>query len=262
MLDGSVLDLPRAVRLALWGSAFLAGDTDLPSALRAVQRDDEPHSVSGAAGAAFLADLLPELATSGATGLRVVLPAPGDPFGLTGAPSFTAEATDVGEAVLVDRGPLHLGLVPHVTEFGSALEPGAMVDWHVSHVQAARPSAESLGDADRSLREAMRTATEALAGLDVSRWREDAADRIVGVRDGALRRDAVPRGLDARAARVVTSAARVRAIAALALEDDGASVSGWEATERSRTLREVDAVARRALATAVNSQAPETRTFR
>ena len=261
MLHAS-LDLPRAVRLALWGSAFLARDVDLPSVLRAVQRDDEPHSVSGAAAATSLADLLPDLAASGASALRVVLPVPGDPFGLAGPPSFTAEATDAGEAVLVEAGRAPIGLVPHVTEFGSTVEPGALVDWHAWQAEPAPPPAESLTDADRSLREAMRTATEALAGLDVSRWREDPADRIAGVRDGGLPRDAVPRGLDQRAARVLTSAARVRAIAALALEDDGASVTGWEAVERARTLREVDAVARRSMVTAVNSRVPQSPTSR
>ena len=262
MPDGAALDLPRGVRLALWGSAFLARETDLPSVLRAVQRDDETHTVSGVTSAGDLAELLPDLAASGATALRVVLPAPGDPFGLAGPADFTVEATDAGEAVLVEGGPVPLGLVPHVTEFGSVLEPGAIVDWRVSQVQPPRPLAESLGDADRSLREATRSATEALAGLDVSRWREDAAERISGVRDGRLPADAVPHRFDARAARVLTSAARVRAIAALALEDDGAAVTGWEAAERARSLREVDAVARRSLAIAANVEAPEARSFR
>lgn len=257
-----MLDLPRAVRLAAWASALLDGETDLDTALRAVQRDDEPHTLSGdAAPFPTLADLLRGLAASGATGIRVALPAPGDPGGLAGPPGFTAEATDAGEAVLVEaRAPL--GLVPEVTEFGSVLEPGALTDWHVHLAVLPPPLPDGLGDADRSLREALRTATDMLSGLEVSRWREDAAERIASVRDGGLPQNALPPGTDPRAARVIGSAARVRAITALALEDDGGAVTGWEATRRAAALRDVDRVARRALAAAVNAQVSEPRTRR
>jgi hypothetical protein len=250
-----VLDLPRAARLALWGTAVLDGDTDAGTALRAVQRDDEPHGVDGdVTVASTLPELLAHLASVGATGLRAALPAPGDPCGIAGPPAFTAEAPDAGEAVLTCGTPVPWGLVPDVTEFGSVYEPGALVTWRVRQVAPAPPPSESLADAERALREAMRTATEALADLDVSRWREDAADRIAAVRDGSLARDVLPPAADPRVARVLATAARVRAIAGLALEDDGAAVTGWEATQRARALREVDAVARRCLATAVNSQ--------
>lgn len=258
-----MLDLPRAVRLALWGSAVLTGDIDPATALRAVQRDDEPHTVSGeAASASTVAELIAALASGGASRLRVALPAPGDPAGLRGPAAFTIAATDAGEAVVIEGDGPALGLVPVVTEFGSALEPGAMVDWVAFPAAPSPPPSDSLADADRSLREALRAATEVLTTLDVSRWREDAAERIAGVRDGGLPRDAVPPGTDPRAGRVLASAVRVRAIAALALEDDGASVTGWEASRRATVLREVDAVARRCLATAVNAQAPEARTSR
>jgi hypothetical protein len=245
-----MLDLPRSVRLALWGSAALRGDVPADTAVRAVQRDDEPHTVSGDAAGTTLPELLTELAASGVPGLRAVLPVPGDPLGLAGPPAFTTLATEAGEAVVADGPGGPLGLVPDVTEFGSVLEPGAMVEWRVQAIATPPPPAEGLGDADRLLREALREATEALAGLDVSRWREDAAERIVAVRDGGLVSDALPPATDARLARVLASAARVRAIVELALEDDGASVTGWEATERSRALRQVDQVARRALVAA------------
>lgn len=250
-----VLDLPRAARLALWGTTALRGDASTTDVARAVQRDDEPHTVTGEVTAATtLVDLLEDCRAAGATSLRTVLPAPGDPQGLTGPPGTTVAATDAGEAAVVQAPGGPLALVPEVTVFGSHLEPGAIVEWRVLVANPLRPPAESLADADRALREALREAVEALARLDVSRWREDAADRIVRVRDGGLLPDALPPGTDPRVARVAATAARVRAIVELALEDDGAAVTGWEATRRAGTLRDVDAVARRCLAAALDAQ--------
>ncbi|SDQ43229.1 hypothetical protein [Quadrisphaera sp. DSM 44207] len=267
-----MLDLPRSARLAAWGSAVLDGRARAADAVRAVVRDDEPHAVGGGAdagldgvGGPFAAvldvpDLLTALERAGARGLRVVLPAPGDPSGLPGPAAFNADALEAGEAVLVDgevllhAGPGHLGAVPAVEGFGSVLEPGTRVTWHLAATAPPRaPEATSLADAERSLRTALAEATRALADLDVARWREDAADRVAAVRDGGLPRDALPPGTDGRAARVAASAARVRAVVALAVEDDGAAVSGYEAVARARSLRDVDAVARRALAVAVNA---------
>jgi hypothetical protein len=249
-----MLDLPRAARLALWGSAALRADVPLETAVRAVQRDDEPHDVTGPLPASTLPELLDQLGRVGATRLRAALPAPGDPAGLAGPPAFTVEATDAGEAVLVVGSQSPLGLVPQVTEFGSVLEPGAMVTWLVAEVVEPPPPSDGLADAERALQHATRAATEALAALDISRWRDDAAARIAAVRDGGLVADAVPPGTDPRAVRVIATAARVRAIAALGLEDDGAAVTGWEATARAAALRDVDAVARRSLATAINAE--------
>jgi hypothetical protein len=271
-----VLSLPRSARLAAWGAAVLAGRETAPDAVRAVCGTDEAHVVHGLPGldgapgaegaGPGVAELLEALRSAGAAGLRVALPAPGDPFGLPGPAAFNVEAVDAGEAVLVEgelllpHGVGRLGLVPEVTEFGSAWEPGATVAWRAEPVHAPpAPEATTLSDAERSLRTALADATRALADLDVARWREDAADRIAAVRDGALGRSELPPGTDPRALRVAASAARVRAIVALAVEDDGAAVTGFEATARARSLRAVDAVARRALAVAVNAAADAVR---
>jgi hypothetical protein len=253
-----VLDVPRSVRLAAWGTAYLRGEVPVEAAVTAVTRDDEPHEVGGGsapAGVLDLATLLASLAQR-ASSLRVVLPIPGDVRGLPGPSVFNVAATDVGEGVLTDPAEpaSAVGLVPAITEFGSAWEPGAMVTWHVHDVASRRVTDwGSLGEAERALRHALIGATEALASLDVARWREDAADRIASVRDGSLARDVVPPTSDQRAVRVLATAARVRAIVALASEDDGAAFSGWEATQRSRALSGVDGIARRAMAAAVDA---------
>lgn len=272
-----MLDVPRSARLAAWGSAWLAdGGTarpDLDRVVRAVVRDDEPHVVedpdahavppaAAFAGADLrLADLLTGLAAHRVPGLRAVLPAPGDVLGLPGPASFNALALDAGETVLTappEPGPgdppPSLALLPVVEEFGSAWEPGAQVTWRVLPVDPRRPTAAgSLGEADRELKEALRAATEELTRLDVARWREDAADAIAAIRDGSLVPDALPPNAPARSVRVLGTAARLRAIVDLAVLDDGAAVSGYEASRRAEALRGLDGVARRAIVAAVNA---------
>lgn len=242
--------MPRSVRLAAWGTAVLRGESGVSAAVAAVTRDDEPHDVGGLAEASDLATLLTWL-PGRSTSMRVALPVPGDVGALPGPSSFNLEALDSGECALADPG---VGMVPVVTEFGSEWEPGAMVTWHVHEVSSRRTSEwGSLGEAERALAQALREATEVLATLDVARWRDDAATRILSVRDGALPRDVLPPSSDPRAVRVLGTAARVRAIVALAAEDDGAAISGWEAHRRAEALIGLDGVARRAMAAAVDA---------
>ncbi|MEW9265779.1 hypothetical protein AB1207_13560 [Kineococcus endophyticus] len=265
-----MLDLPRSARLAAWGTGVLNADVPLAAAVSAVLRDDEPHTVRWEAdplpGVRSVPDdvttLLAALA-EGAGGasspggrLLLALPVPGDPRGLPGPAAVNVAALEVGECVVaeVDGHEGRWAFVPEVTEFGSVLEPGAFVSW-TAHSAAPRrvPESSSVAESERELRVALATATQALASLDVARWREEAADRIAAVRDGALAPDAVPPGTSPRAMRVLQTAARVLAIVDLATEDDGAAITSLEATSRAVALREVGAVARRALVAAVNA---------
>jgi hypothetical protein len=275
-----VLDLPRSARLAAWGSAVLADAADPTAAIRAVTGDDEPHAVVAAepgdeaeperapwddpAGAvpgavpplpagAGLVDLFAALVTAGATGLRLVLPAAGDVLGLPGPPWFNAVAVEAGECVLVDLPAGALALVPQVTEFGSASEPGAIVEWHVYGVRAPRVTdLGSVAEADQELRTALDAATRVLARLDVARWRDDAAGRLALIRDGGVGAGLLPPTVPPRCLRVLATAARVRAIVELAAEDDGGSVTGYEAGARTDALRDLERVSRRAVVAAVN----------
>jgi hypothetical protein len=271
-----VLEVPRSVRLAAWGSAVLAGSARAPVAVRAVMGDDEPHDVvaepplgdvveaSRSNGTTPLEALLLGLRDRGVRRLRVVLPAPGDVLGLPGPPDFNTEALEAGECVLTE--PIEApgrpggdpsarwGLIPVITTFGSVWEPGSMVSWHVRAVGlrgAGQPA--GLGEAERELTQALHLATDELARLDVARWRDDAAGRVEAVRDGAIPAGVLPPAAGARPVRVLGTAARVRAIVALASEDDGAAITGYEAQRRADTLRDLDAVSRRAVMAAVNA---------
>jgi hypothetical protein len=279
-----VLELPRSARLAAWGTALLADAADPAAAIRAVTGDDEPHAVVVAEGGeepaaerapwddpvpdvppaapglpagAGLVDLFAALVRAGATGMRLVLPAAGDVRGLPGPPWFNAVAVEAGECVLVDLGdapnPGALALVPEVTEFGSQAEPGAMVTWHLYAVRPSRVTdLGSVAEADQELRQALDAATRELARLDVARWRDDAAARLATIRNGGVEPGLLPPTVPPRCLRVLATAARVRAIVELAGEDDGGSVTGWEAGARTEALRDLDRVSRRAVVAAVN----------
>jgi hypothetical protein len=259
-----MLDLPRSVRLALWGTAALHDRVAAADAVTAVTGDDEPHTAAGddvlpvRDGRTVLGDLLGQL-HAGSAGLRAVLPVPGDVLGLPGPRAVNEQALDAGEAVVtVPRVPGEAvwALVPAVTRFGSELEPGAVVHWQVHRTSGlAATDFAGLAEAEQALRLALVESTETLTALDVARWRDDAADRIAMVRDGGLPRGAVPEGTPGRVVRVLSTAARVRAIVALAGEDDGAAVTGWDAAGRARTLRAVDQVARRAMVAACDPMA-------
>lgn len=254
-----MLDLPRSVRLALWGTAVLEDRVVAADAVPRVTADDELHTAGGddvlplRDQRTVLADLLGQL-HGRCTGLRAVLPVPGDALGLPGPRAVNEHAMDAGEAVVtvpaVAGGPVW-ALVPEITTFGSDLEPGTAVHWQVHRTAGLSPTDfGGLSEAERALRLALVECTQTLAHLDVARWREDAADRIAAVRDGGLPRGAVPAGTPGRVVRVLSTASRVRAIVALASEDDGSAVSGWAAGGRAQSLRQVDQVARRAMVAA------------
>lgn len=252
-----VLEIPRSARLAAWGTAWLQGRASTGGVVRAVTGDDEPHSVEPqdvvGCDAADLENLLAALRAAGVPALRVVLPAPGDPVGLPGPPGFNAMALEAGECVLTAGGPAW-GAVPEVTEFGSELEPGALVTWQLRPVND-RPvgGGDGLAEAERALKEGLLTATATLDRLDVAALGPNAAERLRQVRRAELPIGALPAGTPARSLQVLSTAGRLRAVLSLAAEDHGAAVTGYEAVERAKALRELDVVCRHAVVAAVNA---------
>jgi hypothetical protein len=254
----ALLALPRSVLLALWVERVGAGSEPLRQALDAVQGDDEPHAVAGEDGSELPDGHLPDLFEAWASGPRDVaalLPTPGD---VTGVPaSISAAAIAAGECVVVRTAAGSFAAVPEIEQFGSELEPGHLVTWRVCRVPDWRTSllgnVGSLADAERDLRGALVSATEALASLDVARWRPDAADAIAALRGEVDPGWLVPSGLDGRRLRVLVAAARLRAIVDLATDDDGGAVNLWQADQRSTALREVDRAARRAMCAATTA---------
>ncbi|MEU9560267.1 hypothetical protein [Streptomyces fumanus] len=256
-----MLTEPRAGRLAAWGNALLAGLVSPDDAVLAIVGGDAAHRVAGLPGESAPVGLtlaLGRLRGLGASGLRVALPAPGHPLGLSGPPEFNARALDAEEAVLCQG--TALGLVPEVYEAGPEGDVHVEVVWHCLPVREAPPAdVPSLGEAERELAEALREATEVLTRLDVAGSGPVAEAAVAAYRARAeAGREVLAPGYPPRAVRVLELAQRVGMLVALAYENGhGGAVSASEMAARSQALRPVERTARRAQVAAYNSVVEE-----
>ncbi|MFF5407587.1 hypothetical protein ACFY8K_35270 [Streptomyces misionensis] len=252
-----MLTEPRSGRLAAWGNALLAGLVSPDDAALAIVGDDTVHRVAGLPGEPAPVGLtlaLGRLRALGTTGLRVALPAPGHPLGLSGPPEFNARALEAEEAVVCFGAAF--GLVPDLYEAGPAGDVHAEVVWHVLPVREAPPAdVPSLGEAERELAEALRDATAVLARLDVAASGPVAEAAIDAYRARTERGgEVLAPGYPPRAVRVLELAQRVAFLISLA-EDNGhgAAVTAAEISARTEALRPVERTARRAQVAAYNS---------
>lgn len=236
--------LPPAARLAWWGTSWLRGHVVTDLLLDAVLGDDATHAVAGLPGAETTETLvaaLVRLRAAGATSIGAAFPAEGDPVGLGGPRAFNAEALEVGEAVVVDG--TGLGLVP--------LRTGAAIAWRA--FSAERRQLPDVGEADRELRGALLASADALARLDVARWRPEVADRLMNLRHREPL--AAPAGVPERCVGLAERGLQATEIVALALEDDGGALSSYEIQERRAALTPLDRAGRRALTAACSPEA-------
>ncbi|MFD5266115.1 hypothetical protein [Streptomyces sp. NPDC058335] len=261
-----MLSEPRSGRLAAWGNALLAGLVSPDDAVLAIVGSDAVHRVEGLPGESAPVGLtlaLGRLRTLGVSGLRVALPAPGHPLGLSGPPEFNARALEAEEAVVCHGAAL--GLVPEVYEAGP--EGDAHVEdvhvevvWHCLPVREAPPAdVPSLGEAERELAEALRDATTVLARLDVAGSGPVAEAAIEAYRARAERgREMLAPGYPPRAVRVLELAQRVGLLVSLAHENGhGGAVSASEMGARVAALRPVERTGRRAQVAAYNAYVEE-----
>ncbi|MFJ4683640.1 hypothetical protein [Streptomyces sp. NPDC088789] len=278
-----MLSEPRSGRLAAWGNALLVGLVSPDDAVLAIVGDDAVHRVAGLPGESAPVGLtlaLGRLRSLGATGLRIALPAPGHPLGLSGPPEFNARAMDAEEAVICHGAAF--GLVPEVSSAGPTGDVHVEVVWHCLAVREAPPAdVPSLGEAERELAEALREATEMLTRLDLAASGPVAEAAIDAYRARAERgREVLAPGYPPRAVRVLELAQRVGLLVDVAHENGhggvaggagvggsargggggGAStgaVSASEMAARGAVLRGVERVARRAQVAAYNSVVEE-----
>jgi hypothetical protein len=252
-----MLSEPRSGRLAAWGNALLAGFVSPDDAVLAVVGEDAVHRVEGLPGETGPVGLtlaLGRLRGLGVTGLRVALPAPGHPLGLSGPPEFNARALDAEEAVICHGAAL--GLVPDVFEAGPEGDVHVEVVWHCLAVREAPPAdVPSLGEAERELAEALREATDMLSRLDVAASGPVAEAAIDAYRARAEKgREVLAPGYPPRAVRVLELAQRVGLLISVAYENGhGGAVSASEMAARSEALRPVERTARRAQVAAYNA---------
>lgn len=256
-----MLSEPRSGRLAAWGNALLAGLVSPDDAVLAMVGDDAVHRVEGLPGETGPVGLtlaMGRLRSLGVTGLRVALPAPGHPLGLSGPPEFNARALEAEEAVVGFGAPY--GLVPEVYEAGPDGDVHVEVVWHCLPVREAPPAdVPSLGEAERELAEALREATEVLSRLDVAGSGPVAEAALDAYRARAERgRELLAPGYPPRAVRVLELAQRVGLLISLAYENGhGGAVSASEMAARGQALRPVERTARRAQVAAYNAYVEE-----
>lgn len=235
--------LPASARLAWWATAWLRGHVVADLVVDAVIGPDATHAVvglPGAEGTETLVAALARLRSLGATAVGAAFPVDGDPAGLGGPADFNREALATGEAVVVaDAG---LGLVP--------VRTGAAIAW-VAQPAERRPLPD-VGEADRGLRAALPVAADALAALDVARWRPEVADELIDLRRAAPLQ--APPGVPARCVELAGRALQAMAIVDLALEDDGAAVSASEIGARREALVPLERAGRHALVAACSPE--------
>jgi hypothetical protein len=251
---------PRSALLAAWGSAWLAGDAGLAELAERVTVHDDDHAVTGlAAGDLDLERGVARLRAAGATELRVVLPAPGDPLGLPGPGPFTSAALDAGEGVVAVRPDgTGTGLVPTVTAHGSALDGTVTtVRWTAFDVAFRGPySGPFLHEAEHDLRRGVVDVAATLRDLDVARWRPDLAEALRELRTEAragIDDDELPGGYPVRARELLVRARQLAGVVVLAGSDTGGAVDTRETAEREAALRELARLVRRARVAAYNS---------
>jgi hypothetical protein len=227
-----------SVSLSVWANAWLAGAAAPDDVLDALSQWAPRHSVTAydsvAAGRTGLpwpdlddagaVSLLQTVRTAAGTGLSapvigLSLPVPGDVRGLPAGTQFQRDAVTAGEALVVGRdASTAVGLVPDFEydelEDESDFEPETTgLSWTVYSVPMAAPVDHlDLGEAEYTLRSAVRSAADALGAIRAAG--SDVADprRLVEQVLDSNRAHRVPDHAPTRAVRVLENAAHIDAI--------------------------------------------------
>jgi hypothetical protein len=247
--------LSRGGALAAWTTAVLDGRVDPDRAMTALAEPDVEQVVTSPDGEPGLLGLVAWCRGSRVPRLWCVAAAPGDVAALPGPAAFNSAAATAGAAVLLDGAPV--GLVATTTRHGSSVDHVDVVRWNPTecsprpdHARALPPGL-AVGDADRTLLEALRAAVEDLEQLDVARDRAGVREAVVAGRGSPP----LPPGAGDRAARLLRRAQQTLVTVELATTDSGGSTTSHETLRRATVLAEVARAARAAVAAAWNAAA-------
>lgn len=274
-----------SVSLSVWTNAWLAGHAAPDDVLDALSAWAPTHSVVAydavaagrtglpwpdvdAAGPMSLLRTVRSAAGSRPGGgampsIAVLQPVPGDVRGLPVGTTFAADALDAGEAVVVGGPDGGIGLVP-VFEYDdeqsgdlsgdeSSPLPGVL-SWSVYSLPAGPPPPhQDLGDAEYTLRSAVRSAAEALSSLRLPGGAGDPRALVEEVLQAASHHR-IPDHAPTRAVRVLETAAHVDAIITVST---GMTPTGIHSASEARiadgAMRPLIAVVRDARAAAVSA---------
>ncbi|MFZ3394729.1 hypothetical protein TVH25_15835 [Rhodococcus sp. 7Tela_A2] len=216
--------------LTLWAGAWLSGRAAPDEVIDALHEWAPMHLVAAAEadakhragltgqdpqdGAAVLLTVIRRADPAGGSGIRLLLPSPGDVRGLPVGIAFSAAATAAGEGVLVGApGTPGLGLVPTV-------EGPDVLRWTVFAVPAVPELTDlpGLGEAEFTMREAVRDAAATLTGIrtvgDDGRSTDPRAEIAAEIAEYARHR--YPDSIPQRAVRILDAADQVAAILTVA----------------------------------------------
>lgn len=277
-----------SVSLSVWANAWLAGSAAPDDVLDALSQWTPRHSAT--AYDALAADRTglpwPDLDDAGAVSLlqtmrtaaraasaqpaiTLALPVPGDVRGLPPNTQFGRDAIAAGEAIIVGPPDAAIGLVPDFEypdssetdgefDFDLDFEPElCALSWTAYSLSSAPvPEHVDLGDAEYTLRDAVRSAADALGALRAGAPGGEVADprRLVEQVLDSTRAHRIPDHAPTRAVRVLENAAHVDAIIAVS---SGLIPSGLQSSSEvqlaSEALRPLTSVVRSARLAAVTS---------
>jgi hypothetical protein len=238
-----VFAIPAAARVAGWLNAWLDGREGADAVIAGITGT---HTVVDLRGLDPTGPLSPALALGelrrlGLHRASVSLPRPGDPLGLGGPADFNLDALEVGEAVVL-HGP-GLGLLP--------ISMSHSLHWRA--VEATPPTyVPEVADADRELRARFVEAADRLAALDVAAWNPEVADSLLNLRTPMAFDTPMPFA-SGQAANACVCGLRGMEIVALAVRDDGGSLSASEAERRRECLAPLERASRAAVVAACSA---------
>ena len=266
--------------LSVWANSWLAGHAAPDDVLDALMAWAPRHSVMAydaiAAGRTGLpwpdmdsagpmsllqtvrtaAGRRPEAGLARRPAIAVVLPVPGDVRGLIPGTQFSHDALAAGEAVVVS-GPDGdaVGIVPMLESTDESADDGDVLTWSVYSVTECPLSDPiDLGEAEYALRSAVRTAAEALGGLELSGGGAANPRMLVEEVLAANGHHRLPDHAPPRAVRVLSTAAHVDAIIAVT---DGLPATGTRSASEARiaddAMRPLSSVVRAARTAALSA---------
>ncbi|MGW6693042.1 hypothetical protein ACWF62_04630 [Rhodococcus sp. NPDC054953] len=257
-----------SITLTLWSASWLAGASAPDDVIDAVAAWAPMHLIAAAdaevalrwdlpwpgptdAGpVALLRAMRAVTAADRGAAPTLVLPAPGDVRGLPARTAFAAAAVDAGQGVMVGSpGTSGLGIVPRV-------EGPDVLRWTVFPIPELPRAGEhiGLGEAEHTLREAVREAAEALSSMHGG-FVGTQADPRARIADALadLTRHTTPDGTPARVLRILDTADQVAAILTVAGESSGRAQTATGAAARDDTLRPLWSAVRTARMAAVTA---------
>ncbi|OKH62166.1 hypothetical protein EB72_13880 [Mycobacterium sp. SWH-M1] len=270
--------------LSVWANSWLAGVAAPDDVLDALSLWTQSHSVTAYDSAAAdrtglpwpdldntgVMSLLQTMRTvarpaSAQPAIALALPVPGDVRGLPPGTQFGRDAISAGEAIIVGDSRAAIGVVPdfeYADEYADPVDEDEFepelcgLSWTVYSLERAPVTAHlDLGEAEYGLRDAVRSAADALVALRAGATGADVADprRLVEQVLEANRAHRVPDHAPERAVRVLENAAHVDAIIAVSSGLLPIGQSSSEVQLATDALRPLTAVVRSARLSAVEA---------